>query len=521
MRPFALLLALSACRASAPPTDQPGDTSTGDTQSDDSGGGTTGPTDADGDGYDDTVDCDDGDASVHPDAEEICGNKVDEDCDGEPAPCGWLGEVGTSEADLSLQAEAAYDDAGRLIDAGDLTGDGQPELVVATMNADGFNGGAWVVDGETRGSHRIDTVGFEIVATATSSGLGRSVGIGDTDGDGIDDLLLGAPWSTEPSAWLFLGPITGAIDTSAAHAHLYGDFTSYTGHGSDLGDVTGDGYADAIVGAYNLAGAQGFAGMLYVQRGPLSPGDAYMPTDADIALQGERVNSRAARAVVGGQDMTGDGIGDMVVPAIFDSSVYSYGGGAFVVHGPVSSGLLGEAAGWFTAESVDAYAGYSVGQGDVDGDGLSDALVGAPYDQSRGAKLGAAYVLLGPASGRRSLGEAEVVVRGSIAGQEVGASVHADDADGDGLGELLVGAAGDPAAAKLAGAALLFEDPWGGLNPIDADAVFLGEVSGGGAGHGGGFADLDGDGLLEVLLGAPTDPTSGVDAGAAFVFVAR
>ncbi|MFH1464362.1 MAG: MopE-related protein [Pseudomonadota bacterium] len=478
--------------------------------------------DRDGDGYisaacayiaAEDADCDDDDASIHPVAPELCEDGIDQDCDGGDTVCGFSGDYDLNAAGAKLHGIAASDDVGRLMETGDVDGDGRDEVLIATLYAS--YGGAWLVPSTTAGTASLDTVAFHLVSSSEAYGAGRSIGMGDTDGDGLDDLMIGCPWANDPGARVLLSPLVGDVDLVDADFTLLGAGGTYTGHGSDLGDVDGDGLADALIGAYNTYNG---AGAVYVSYAPLDP-LVNLERDADATLVGDIPSSYTGRVVRGGQDLDGDGIGDILAPAPYASIGAPTAGVVYVVYGPVYGTVsLADADGTLVGETPNAYTGATLAMGDCDGDGLSDVVVGAYGVTTPAPGAGAAYVVLGPAAGTLALASADLIVRGSVSQELVGSGVAAYDVDGDGAGELLVGAAGDDTAASNAGAAFLFFGPRSGtLADTDADATFLGEGAGDMAGQGTSMGDLDGDGWGEVLVGATGDATGGRNSGAVFV----
>jgi hypothetical protein len=116
------------------------------------------------------------------------------------------------------------------------------------------------------------------------------------------------------------------------------------------------------------------------------------------------------------------------------------------------------------------------------------------------------------------LDSTDVVIEGTSASQQFGLGLGIGDTDGDGSGELLVGAIGDSGGTRTAGAAYLYFGPLApGLTPSDADAVFYGNSANETAGEGIAFGDMDGNGQLDLLIGAPAESTGGASAGAFYV----
>lgn len=485
--------------------------------------------DLDGDGENATAcmsgtDCDDGDPTIHAGAEETCDDGIDQDCNGVDARCGYSGYSGSVQvgADAKFFGIGTDCDAGRMLDTFDLTGDGVEDLIIPTLYANSNAGGAYVVPGATTGlggSHGLSTAGFHISGTYPETfGAGRAVGGADVNGDGFGDLLIGSPWYDEaPTTWITFGPITADADVMSADVALVGEFYTWAGHGADISDFTGDGIGDAVVGAYMDHGEGFYAGTAYIVNGPLSAGRRTLESSWDAKIDATGTHSHFGRFLRAGGDVSGDGIGDFLIAAPEDNTSAALAGSVYVFHGPVTGSITtANADGSWYGERPNSTLGTSgVGFGDIDGDGVSDALMGADPDD---AETGAAYVAFGPASGVHSVDAAGIILRGTRAGMHFGSDVAGGDTDGAGADDLLVGAHFAVGGYGDTGAAYLFTDlTSGSYTADDADAAFWGETSGDFLGFGVALGDLDGDNHDEVILGAPYQDTGGRSGGAVYV----
>jgi len=341
---------------------------------------------------------------------------------------------------------------------------------------------------------------------------------GDVNGDGFDDLLIGAPkyangQVNEGRAYLFLGGSAGIASTPQWTAEGDQDSCSFAASVATAGDVNGDGFDDIVVGAPLYDNGQTNEGRAYVYLGS----SAGLATSPARTLESNQVGAQLGASVSTAGDVNGDGYADLLVGApLFDNGQIDEGA-AFLYLG--SSAGTAASASW-TAESNQASAqlGASVSTaGDVNGDGYADVIVGAPLFDNGQIDEGRAFTYLGSSASLATT--AAWTAESDQAGARFGASVAAaGDVNGDGYGDVVVGAPLLDGAVVDGGKAFLYVGSASGPATIPAWSVssFATSVQFGFSVSSAG--DVNGDGYGDIIVGAVGYDVGGVNAGAAFVY---
>ena len=396
-----------------------------------------------------------------------------------------------------------------------------PELVVGAPGYDlpmAFTGRAYVVRRLLRVGQAPRTARFKPISTAPfGDNLGFSVAsAGDVNGDGLDDVLMGARGSDAAAiqagrVYLFLGPVTGS-QVDDADAVISGTAFEEIGRSvSAAGDLNGDGFGDVLVGT-GIGGPLD-EGRVYVFNGPIS--GALTLADADAVIVGPVADDALGASLAPAGDLDGDGFDDIVVGAPRTVALGNTNGPGrvFVFHGPLKGTIsASSAAAVLVGELDNDDFGISVAVGDVSGDGVTDLVVGA--DQLfRNDGTGKAYVFHGPLAGSFQGANANAILRGSALKDRFGASVGAADLDGDGKSEVIIGA---PGALLASGRGYVFRGPVSGVVPAAAASFLASGASGDELGTSVCAARVGTDKLPSATFGASTLSSGGVGYVAAY-----
>jgi hypothetical protein len=455
---------------------------------------------------------------------------------------------------------------------GDLDGDGLDDVVVGVPGEDTIlpaslrgddqpqtidSGGAFVVYGGEAGTQRIFQ-GYNSIPGRPENNevFGSAVATGDFDGDGTDDVAIGAPAATVDGkraageVVVLMGGEGGVMPVSGPAEPLTGKVVeSGDQFGASLatGDFDGDGDDELIVGSpgEGVAGKP-VAGAVTVFDG--SP-DGLSTTPREIAANTANVagdpeaGDRLGVSVAAG-DVNGDGVDDLAVGIPGEDTPDGDAGAVLVLRGrPITGlrpGLRGDASVELNADTPhvvgDGRAGDQLGttlaMGDVQGDGFADLVVGAVgRDIGRTFDAGALLVLRGSPAGIRPAGSRQITLEtAGVAGtarlgDRLGSGIALGDLNGDEVDDLLVGLAGKGINGKAkAGAVLtMFGGETGLAGPrsrlLHAGTATSGLVDQAEAtdvlGASVAIGDFDGNGYGDLVIGAPGEDVAGaVDGGA-------
>ena len=438
---------------------------------------------------------------------------------------------------------------------GDINSDGTTDIAVGASGND--SGAIYIIllnsDGTVNGTAKIDDSTTDSLVFGSDSNFGTSVAnIGDLNGDGMPDIAVGAPYegtndggsNTGAVHIIYLDAIaphgTGSaretvkIDDTTADGPILSDGDRFGYSVAGIGDLDGDGVEDIAVGAYQDTHGGAGTGVIHI---------LFMNTGGTIkrsveinssTLNGPTLSTddRFGISVAGIGDLNNDGIPDIVAGANYDDTGGRDKGAIHILfmntNGSVKETVkIDDSTPNGPVLSIDDEFGASVALiGDLDDDGVSDIAAGAPTDATGGDSRGAIHILLMNSDGtvKSTIKIDDSTTDGPALADydKFGASVAGiGDLNNDGTTDIAVGA---PDNDNKGTVYVLFMNTDGTVKstikiddstpngPVPADYSYFGTSVAN-------IGDLDGDGVLDIVVGAPGDPTGGDRRGAVFVML--
>jgi len=450
--------------------------------------------------------------------------------------------------------------------AGDVNGDGYADIVVGAVtytNGQNLEGAGFLYLGSPSGVPVAPFITYQF--NIAGANMGESVRTaGDVNGDGYSDLIIGMRLYSGTGGALIYHGGTYNLNPTATIVRYGGQLNGYLGCSvANAGDLNGDGYSDVAVGEYGASNGQAGEGRVHVHYGSTG-GIAAIPS---LTLEANVAGAQFGYSVASAGDVNGDGYADLVVGAPLSGGTgraYLYLGAAaglsstpaltwtgtagsefgfavstagdtnadgyaeVLVGAPVTgqvfvyNGALGQlpatALITLTSPSAGARFGAAVATaGDVNGDGRSDVIIGAPQFSNGQAGEGAVFVYHG-APGQLNPAIQQQLERNQ-AGARFGVSVcGAGDINGDGFFDIAAGADNWSNGQASEGIVLVYRGSASGVLPASASAIEL-NLTGARLGRAVAEAgDINGDGYADLVLGMPQLTSGQTNEGRIYVY---
>ncbi|MGA1873119.1 MAG: integrin alpha [Thermoplasmatota archaeon] len=328
---------------------------------------------------------------------------------------GWSMNMNLVHSNASFIGEGTSDQSYRgLSGVGDVNNDGYDDFVIgATWNSAGGNvaGQAYLILGRSSGwSNNVSlaNVNASFIGEEAGDLAGNCVsGGGDINGDGYDDIIIGAYQNDEGGGnagkvYIIYGRSSGwsmDVDLSSANASFIGPTNTGQGKAMSMaGDINGDGYDDILISSDQDSGGGLGLGRAYLAFGGSNLGHNVSLYNANASFVGQMFDHLGS-FIAGAGDLNGDGYDDFMVAATDNNGGGSSRGKVHVIYGKSSGWTMNASAtnsdgASFVGEADYDKIGSVAGEGDVNNDRRLDILIGTTINDEGGTNAGQVYLIL-------------------------------------------------------------------------------------------------------------------------------
>ena len=430
----------------------------------------------------------------------------------------------------TLESNQSNANLGKSIaNAGDVNGDGYPDLIAGLPMFNNGAGAARLFLGTPNGIG----VAFSPLQlnNQPDAQFGAAVaGIGDINNDGFDDVAVGAPFFidgqiAEGAVFIYLGSASG-LQTPAFRILQGNQENAMMGFSlAGVGDVNNDGFVDVGIGIPGFRAAvqnrqtQGLSATGAIAALLGGLANAISNTP-DSIIPGSQPGAALGSSIAAAGDVNGDGVDDIIAGSPNKTNALLTNAGAAAIYLGSNTGPQAPALVEFLGTSINEALGTSVVSiGDINRDGFADVATGAPGRSNREGDEGAVHIYLG---GTNPSTVPEQSLESNIANARLGSSItRIDDLNGDGVDEIMAGAPGYSDGEDREGAAFVFTSRFPGYDD-EPRSILQGNQPEAAFGTSvAAFGTLNARGFTELASGAPLADEGQNDEGSVSLFAVR